>query len=123
MDKPLDGEILGPEDKDRESRVKRDFWSTLRKASRYVPFADEIVASYYCAMDPQTPTRVRVILLGALAYFVLPVDAIPDFLLMFGFVDDVTILTAAIASVRGNITDAHRLAAKEALKEPPTSSV
>ena len=119
MTKPLDGDILGPDDQDRADRVRRDFWKVLKKAARQVPFADEIVAAYFCAMDPQSPTRVRVILLGSLAYFVMPFDAIPDFLAAFGFMDDVTILTTAIATVRGNITDAHRKAAKDALKDMP----
>ncbi len=117
MNKPLDGDILGPEEQVREERVRRDFWKVLKKAARQIPFADELVAAYFCAMDPQTPTRVRVVLLGSLAYFVMPVDVIPDFLAVFGFADDITILTTAIATVRGNISDAHRRAAKDALKD------
>lgn len=119
MEKPLEGDILGPDDKDRENRVRRDFWKVLKKAARHIPFMEEVVASYFCATDPQTPTRVRVILLGSLGYFVMPVDAIPDFLAAFGFVDDVTVLTTAITTVSVSITDAHRRVAKEALKDLP----
>ncbi len=117
MDKPLDGELFGPGDKDNESRVKRDFWRTIKKAARAVPFMDEVVAAYFCALDPQTPARVRMILLGALGYFVLPFDTIPDFLIAFGFSDDVAVLTMAITAVRGYITPAHRKAAKDALED------
>lgn len=117
MDKPLDGEIFGPGEEAGRAEVKRGFWQTVRKAARSVPFIDEVVAAYFCAMDPQTPTRVRLTLLGALGYFILPTDSIPDFLLLFGFTDDVAILTAAIAAVRGNITQAHRKAAKDALED------
>jgi uncharacterized membrane protein YkvA (DUF1232 family) len=118
--KILDGEILGPDDEVREASVKRDFWRTLKKAARSVPFMDEVVAAYFCAMDSQTPTRVRTILLGALAYFVLPLDALPDFLVFFGFTDDVAVLTAAITAVRVHITPAHRLAAQQALQDQTT---
>ncbi len=122
MSKILDGEIfgpdtIGPEDAKRQESVKANFWGTLKKTARYIPFADEIVAAYFCAMDPQTPTRVRVILLGALAYFVMPFDTIPDFLIAFGFSDDATVLMAAITAVRSYITPAHYKAAKDALKE------
>jgi uncharacterized membrane protein YkvA (DUF1232 family) len=117
MNKPLDGEIFGPNDKDQERRVKRDFWRTLKKAARVIPYMDEVVAAYFCAFDPQTPTRVRMILLGALAYFVVPFDTIPDFLLGLGFSDDVAVLTMAITAVRGYITPAHRKAAHDALQE------
>ena len=117
MDKPIDGEIFGPDDKRAEGRVKRDFWSVVKKAARVIPFIDEVVAAYFCAMDPQTPARVRLVLLGALAYFVIPLDTIPDFILAFGFTDDATVLTMAIATVSGYITPAHRKAAKDSLKD------
>lgn len=117
MSKPLDGDILGPQEQERAEHVRRNFWKTLKQAARQIPFADEVVAAYFCAMDPHSPARVRVILIGSLAYFVMPIDAIPDFLAVFGFMDDVTVLTTAIATVRGNITDAHRKAARDALKD------
>ena len=93
------------------------FWATFRKAARYIPFADDLVAAYFCALDPATPHRVRAVLLAALAYFVLPFDAVPDFLAGIGFSDDVTVLVAAIAMVRAHITPAHREAARRALAE------
>jgi uncharacterized membrane protein YkvA (DUF1232 family) len=78
---------------------------------------DEVLAGYYCALDPHTPSRVRGILLGALAYFVLPLDIVPDLLAGIGFTDDLAVLTAALGAVRANITDAHRRAARESLEE------
>ena len=119
MDKPLDGEIFGPGEQAGRTEVRQGFWHTVRKAARSVPFMDEIVAAYFCAMDPRTPTRVRLTLLGALGYFILPTDAIPDFLVLFGFTDDIAILTGTIATVRGHITPAHRKAAKDALEDLP----
>jgi uncharacterized membrane protein YkvA (DUF1232 family) len=119
--KILDGEILGPEvvsaeeEAKRSNRVRRGFWTTFRKAARYVPFADELVAAYYCALDPKTPHRVRATLLAALAYFILPFDALPDILAGIGFSDDITVLVATIAMVRAHITPAHREAARKAL--------
>jgi uncharacterized membrane protein YkvA (DUF1232 family) len=100
-----------------ESEVREKFWRTAKKAARQVPFMEDLVAAYYCALDKQTPLRVKAILLAALGYFVLPTDTIPDFILGFGFTDDVAALTAAIAAVRAHITPAHRLAAREAIAE------
>lgn len=112
------GEILGPEEEAARERSVRDrFWATFRKAARFIPFADELVAAYFCALDPATPHRVRAMLLAALAYFVLPFDAIPDFLAGIGFSDDVTVLIATIALVRSHITPVHREAARRALSE------
>lgn len=121
MDEVKIGEILAPvaaeETRRREERVRAKFWRTLKRAARQVPFMDEVLAGYYCALDPNTPTKVRGILFAALAYFVLPLDSIPDFILGFGFSDDVAVLAAALAAVRSNITEAHRAAARKALKE------
>ncbi|MEX0851892.1 MAG: YkvA family protein [Bauldia sp.] len=118
MGEVLYGEILGPQDEaTRSERVSRKFWSTFRKAARQIPFADELVAAYFCALDPASPARVRATLLAALAYFILPFDALPDLVVGLGFTDDVTVLVAAIAMVRAHITPAHRKAAQRALAD------
>ena len=62
----LDPEIVGPED-EREAKVRAGFWASLRRAARAIPFSADLVAAYYCALDPTTPRRVRLTLLGALA--------------------------------------------------------
>ena len=100
-----------------EEDVRARFWHTVKRAARHVPFMDEVVAAYYCAMDNRTPLRAKGTLLAALAYFILPADTIPDFLLGLGFTDDVAVLTAAIAAVKAHVTPAHRLAARKALAE------
>lgn len=115
------GEILAPvgveENARREERVRKGLWPTLRKAAAYIPFSDEVVAGYFCAIDPKTPFRTRGILLAALAYFVLPFDIVPDFVFGIGFTDDIAVLTAAISAIRGQIKPRHRAAAKQALAE------
>jgi uncharacterized membrane protein YkvA (DUF1232 family) len=111
-------EILGPEDAaEKEARVRARFWPTVKKALRYIPFIEEVVAAYYAMLDPRTPAKPRLILIGALAYFVTPFDIVPDILLGLGFVDDISILMAALAAVRSSIRDEHREAARRALAE------
>lgn len=100
-----------------ESEIRERFWHTAKKAARHVPFMEEVVAAYYCALDKKTPLRAKGILLAALAYFVLPADTIPDVILGLGFTDDIAVLTAAMTAVRAHMTPAHRLAAKRALAE------
>ena len=121
MDRKIVMEILEPGDGDKtagqEERVRKDFWKTARRAARQVPFMEDAVAAYYCAMDTRTPTRVRATLLAALAYFVLPFDIVPDMLALIGFSDDMAVIAAALAMVRGSITPAHRDAARKALSE------
>ena len=104
-----------------ERIVDEGFWKKLLKVAGKVPFAEDAAAAYFCAVDPQTPAKVRAILLAALAYFVLPIDAIPDFVAGIGFTDDAAVIALAIAIVSGNIKDGHRKRARAALHipEPP----
>ncbi|MEM7695316.1 MAG: YkvA family protein [Pseudomonadota bacterium] len=118
MSPPLEGEILPPEREDgaQDQTVRDGFWTTLRRAARQIPFTHDLVAAYYCAMDPNVPFRVRATLLGALAYFVAPIDAIPDVIMGVGFTDDATVLLGAITMVAAHITPQHREKAKAALE-------
>ncbi len=100
-----------------EARLKHDFWAKLKRIGRQIPFLEDLLAAYYCATDPATPKRVKLVLLGALAYFVLPADAVPDLLPLLGFADDAAMLAAAIAQVAGAITDNHRGKAREVLND------
>ncbi len=102
-----------------EKIVKEGFWKKLRKVAGRIPFAEDAAAAWYCARDPKTPTRVRAILLASLAYFILPTDFLPDWLLGFGFTDDATVLMAAIGLVRSHIKPQHHVEARKALHLPP----
>ena len=121
MDDVKIGEILLPGDEAEQERqrqrVRKRFWPVLKRAMRQVPFGRDLVAAYYCALDTRTPTRVRGILLAALAYFVLPLDGVPDFFALVGFSDDIAVLTAAFAAIRGHIRDDHYVSADKALAD------
>jgi uncharacterized membrane protein YkvA (DUF1232 family) len=98
-----------------ERIVRARFWWKVRAALGRVPFMEDLVAAYYCATDTATPLRVKAVLTAAIAYFIMPIDAIPDVLAGLGFSDDASVLAAAIAMVGSHITPAHRTAAKRAL--------
>jgi uncharacterized membrane protein YkvA (DUF1232 family) len=98
-----------------ERIVRTSFWWKVRMALGRVPFMEDAVAAFFCATDAATPLRVKAVLMAALAYFVLPIDAIPDILAGLGFSDDASVLAADIAMVGSHIAPAHRDAAKRAL--------
>jgi uncharacterized membrane protein YkvA (DUF1232 family) len=100
---------------DRES-VRRRFWIKFKKVVGRLPFAEDLLAAYYCAFDRQTPRHVQAALLGAIAYFILPFDFIPDMLPVLGFTDDAAVLATAIRLVSTHILPEHRDAARAALK-------
>lgn len=117
-DTPLDGEVLTPEEiRDRAIKVQKGFWPKVRKVVRRIPFSEDLVAAYYCAMDGQTPLRVRATLLGALAYFILPVDGIPDVIAGLGFTDDAAVLAIAVKMVASHMKPKHRDEARRALAD------
>jgi uncharacterized membrane protein YkvA (DUF1232 family) len=98
-----------------QARVRREFWPKVKKVAASLPFAEDLLAAYYCAFDRQTPRHVQAALIGALAYFILPFDAIPDMLPVLGFTDDAAILATAIKLVSSHIRPDHRAAASAAL--------
>jgi uncharacterized membrane protein YkvA (DUF1232 family) len=97
--------------------LRRDFWRKLGPIVARIPFAEDLLAAYYCAFDHETPGYIKAALLGALAYFVLPTDAIPDMLPVIGYTDDAAVLAAALKLVSDHISPAHREAAKNKLTD------
>lgn len=100
-----------------EAKFGADFMARLKRVAKRIPFAEDLLAAWFCARDPATPRRVRLTLLAALGYFVLPIDAIPDIMPLLGFTDDAAVIAAAIAAVAGSITIEHRERAKKAMAE------
>ena len=100
-----------------EAKFGADFMARLKRVAKRIPFAGDLLAAWFCARDPATPRRVRMTLLAALGYFVLPIDAIPDIMPLLGFTDDAAVIAAAIAAVAGSITPEHRERARQAMAE------
>ncbi|WP_339036107.1 YkvA family protein [Bradyrhizobium symbiodeficiens] len=100
---------------DRES-VRRRFWRKLKRVAAHLPFAEDLLAAYYCAFDRRTPRHVQAAPLGAIAYFILPFDFVADVMPVLGFADDAAVLATAIRMVSGHITNEHREAARAVLK-------
>ena len=104
--------------RDQERMVRQDFWAKLKQFAGQVPFVEELVAAYYCALDPATPMRVRGKLVAALAYFIVRwryralmwVWRVPG----LGFTNDAAVLTT-LFGLSSHITPVHREAAARAL--------
>jgi uncharacterized membrane protein YkvA (DUF1232 family) len=110
-------EYVGTDKTKNEQVVREGFVAKAKQYLRHIPMASEVVALYFCLLDPKTPLWVKGTAAAALAYFILPLDAIPDILPIVGLSDDVTVLTAAITALSAHITAEHRKKAEEWLRE------
>ena len=96
--------------------VRRGFWAKAKRVAAGLPFAEDLLAAYFCAFDRETPRHVQAALVGALAYFVMPFDFMPDVLPLLGFTDDAAVLLTALRMVAGHLRPEHRDAARGALE-------
>lgn len=72
-----------------------------RSAGKHV--LEKALWLYFALEAPRTPAWARTTIVGALAYFLLPLDAVPDFLPAAGYADDAGVLAAAVAAVAMHI--------------------
>ena len=100
-----------------EQRVDEGFWPKIRRVAAKVPVAKEALSVWYCAKDDETPLAAKGMMLAALAYFVMPVDAIPDVIAGLGYTDDAAVFTALMAIVGRNLKPKHKLAAKRDIEK------
>lgn len=95
------------------------FWEKVRnfalKAGREV--IEKTLWLYYAAQQPATPAWAKTVIYGALAYFVLPLDAVPDAIPVAGFTDDLGVLAAAVVTVSMYVTDEVKRMADAKLRE------
>ena len=99
-----------------EIRVRKGFWPKMRRTAARIPFAGQALAAWYATQDPKTPLAAKGIILGALAYFVMPVDAIPDVFVGIGFTDDAAVIAAVLATLGAHLKPRHHDQAAQALK-------
>lgn len=84
--------------------------SVAKKAGREI--IKLVLVLFYCLLDDDTPAWARATIIGALVYFISPIDAVPDFL-PAGYVDDLAVLGAAAGVVAAHIKSEHRRRAQE----------
>ncbi|WP_251037874.1 YkvA family protein [Paenibacillus albidus] len=97
-----------PYNRENEELVKQNFWSKTKKFAGKIPFTKDAIAMYYCAVDAKTPLWAKGIAFAALAYFISPLDTIPDAFIGLGFTDDAAVIAAGVRAIAGQVTDEHR---------------
>ena len=85
-----------------DSKLWKKLSKVARKAGRKAVYY--VLVLYYLSRDPAVPTKLKIRVLGALVYFILPLDFIPDALLGLGFTDDLAALAWALFTMKKHIT-------------------
>lgn len=88
--------------------------SVIRQAGEAIVL--EAMKAWYVAQDPATPAHARAVLYGALAYFILPTDAVPDIVPIVGFSDDLAALGAALYATNTWMTESALASARAAVQ-------
>lgn len=95
--------------------VESGLWSKLRAKVGQVSYVEDVLTAYYCAIDSQTPVQVKAMLLGALAYFVMPARGLPGLLSRMGGVNGSAVLATALTRVNEHVQPRHREQARHAM--------
>jgi uncharacterized membrane protein YkvA (DUF1232 family) len=101
--------------KSDENSLRRKFWRKLLREAANIPFLEEVLTAHYCAFDRQTPVYVKAVLVGAIVYFVVPDDLIPDYIPVIGYADDAAVIAGALKIMSSHIKPEHREAARRML--------
>ena len=82
--------------KEKEKYVDENLWNKLEKSGKKVSFAKDILALYRYMKDPLVKWYRKAIVVAALVYFIVPIDTIPDMTPLFGYLDDLGVITALL---------------------------
>ena len=95
------------------------FWNKVKKVAQKAGAKVIYVALilYYELMDPNVSPKEKAIIIGALGYFILPIDLIPDAIPVAGFTDDLAALMAAYAYVKTHLTPDVKFQAQNKMRE------
>jgi uncharacterized membrane protein YkvA (DUF1232 family) len=76
--------------------VDENLWGKLEKSGKKISFAKDIMALYRYMKDPVVKWYRKAIVVAALIYFIVPIDTIPDITPLFGYLDDLGVITALL---------------------------
>ena len=99
-----------------EAGLRQKIWRKVKSEVANIPFIEDALTAHYCAFDRQTPFYVKAALVGAVVYFLVPDDLIPDSIPVLGVADDAAVLAAALKIFASHIKPEHREAARRSLQ-------
>lgn len=94
----------------QEHYTEKSFFSKIIKYGKFLGkgLLTKIILLYYVFKDKKTPDWVKTTIIGALGYFILPLDLIPDLVPIAGFSDDFATILSAVSIISSHITAEHK---------------
>ena len=110
-------EFEGQQKEYQEAYSDDKYWTKLKSSINKLPadmklLIEKALVLYYCAKDHHVPTHVKAVIIGALGYFIVPLDVVPDMIPVMGLIDDLAVLLVAYRYIEEYITSAHRESAR-----------
>ena len=117
---PVDGGCTGmDQDGYRKNYTDVGFWEKVENVAKVA--GEEVIEKalflWYAMRKPETPAWAKATILGALGYFIAPIDAIPDFIPVIGYVDDLGVMVMALATVAAFVDDEVREQARATMRK------
>ncbi len=109
---------IQPQPDNRPSFSVATLWDQARASGKAISYRGLKTAFtlYYCLQDSDTPAWARAAITAALAYLILPVDAIPDVIPAAGYTDDAVVLAAALCTTAAHIKPNHQRRATDQIQ-------
>ena len=79
-----------------QQEVEEGLWDKLERVGKKINFARDVKALYKYMRDKYVPWYRKSIVIGALIYFISPIDAVPDLAPLVGYLDDLGVITAVL---------------------------
>lgn len=95
------------------------FWDKVRRYAKVAGrgVIEKALLLYFALQDPAVPAWAKAIIVGALGYFIFPIDVIPDALIPLGYTDDVAVMAAALAAIAVHVTPETKAKAADKVSE------
>jgi uncharacterized membrane protein YkvA (DUF1232 family) len=76
--------------------VEENLWTKLQRSGKKISFAKDILALFNYMKDPFVSWHRKAIVVAALIYFIVPIDAVPDISPLIGYLDDLGVIAALL---------------------------
>ncbi|MBI3736528.1 DUF1232 domain-containing protein [Candidatus Sumerlaeota bacterium] len=99
-----------------EARLREQFWPKFKRVASKIPGAADILALYFYMNSDIAPLQHKISVMATIAYFIIPLDLIPDYLGLIGYTDDLAVAMGLIKFIGADVMKPYRIYARKWLR-------